>query len=195
VLPITGTYARRRIIGQRRPGGFVSITVANIKDVSQGTQPGQFTVGDRGSIGTLADLDPIYQQLLDEPVTATVAVVGRDGLPNLTPVWFDYEGETVLLNLAHHRKKVGWLRANPHATFLLMNPQNTYHWVSIKCTVRREIAEDDPTDGRWVTDQLNRIWRKYTGQDGEYGLRDESVGESRILFEMDVDKIATFGRP
>ena len=48
-----------------------------------------------------------------------MAVVGRDGLPNLTPVWFDYEGELVLLNLAHHRKKVDWLRATPHATFLL----------------------------------------------------------------------------
>jgi PPOX class probable F420-dependent enzyme len=178
------------------PGGqTVSITVANIRDVAEGTQPGQFTVGDRGAITSLADLDPIYRQLLDEPVTATVAVVGRDSLPNLTPVWFDYEGELVLLNLAHHRKKVDWLRATPHATFLLMNPQNTYHWVSIKTTVSREIPEDHPQDGSRVTDHVDRIWRKYTGQDSAYGLRDESVGESRILFELSVDKIATFGRP
>lgn len=173
----------------------MNIAVANIRDVSAGTQPGQFMVGDRGVITSLVDLDPIYKQLLDEPVTATVAVVGRDGLPNLTPVWFDYEGEHVLLNLAHHRKKVEWLRATPHATFLLMNPQNTYHWVSIKCTVSREIAEDDPREGRRVTEQLDRIWRKYTGQDSAYGLRDESINESRILFEFTVDKIATFGRP
>lgn len=173
----------------------MSIAVANIRDVAEGTQPGQFTVGDRGAITSLADLDPVYKRLLDEPVTATVAVLGRDGLPNLTPVWFDYEGELVLLNLAHHRKKVEWLRATPHATFLLMNPQNTYHWVSIKTTVSREIAEDDPRDGKRVTDQVDRIWRKYTGQDSAYGLRDESVGESRILFELSVDKIVTFGRP
>jgi hypothetical protein len=101
----------------------------------------------------------------------------------------------VLLNLAHHRKKVEWLRATPHATFLLMNPQNAYHWVSIKTTVSREIAEDDPREGKRVTDQVDRIWRKYTGQDSAYGLRDESVGESRILFELSVDKIVTFGRP
>jgi PPOX class probable F420-dependent enzyme len=173
----------------------VSIPVANIKDVSQGTQPGQFMVGDRHAVSHLGELDPIYRQLLDRPVTATVAVVGRDGLPNLTPVWFDYEGELVLLNLAHHRKKVEWLRAVPHATFLLMNPEEPYHWVSIKTTVHREIAEDDPTDGTWVTDQLNRIWTKYTGQGGDYALRDESQNESRILFELSVDKIATFGVP
>ena len=58
-----------------------------------------------------------------------------------------------------------------------------------------EIAEDDPTEGKRVSDQLNRIWRKYTGDDGEYGLRDASVNESRILFELTVDKIATFGVP
>lgn len=173
----------------------MSIPVAKIRDVSQGVQPGQFMVGDRGAVGTLTDLDPVYKRLLDEPVTATIAVLGSDGLPNLTPVWFDYEGDTVLLNLAHHRKKVGWLRANPHATFILMNPENAYHWVSIKVTVRREIAEEDPDEGKRVTEQLNRIWTKYTGSDTEYGLRDESVNESRILFEFDVDKVATFGVP
>lgn len=45
---------------------------------------------------------------------------------NLTPVWFDYEGGTVLLNMASHRRKVDWLRAIPKATFLLMNPQNSW---------------------------------------------------------------------
>ena len=34
----------------------------------------------------------------------------------------------MLLNLATHRKKVDWLRKDPHATFLLMNPENAYHW-------------------------------------------------------------------
>ena len=102
----------------------MTITVAKFKDVAEGTQPGQFTIGDRENVASLADLDPIYKRLLDEPVTAVVAVLGSDGLPNLTPVWFDYEGDTVLLNLATHRKKVPWLRKTPHATFLLMNPEN-----------------------------------------------------------------------
>jgi PPOX class probable F420-dependent enzyme len=152
-------------------------------------------VGDRDGASHLADLDPIYKRLLDEPVTATVAVLGKDGLPNLTPVWFDYEGDLVLLNLATHRKKVNWLRENPHATFMLINPENTYHWVSIKTQVHREIPEDDPNEGKRVTEQLNRIWAKYTGQDTEYGLRDESMNESRIMFELSVTKVATFGQP
>lgn len=172
----------------------MSIKVARFKDVAEGTQPGQFTVGDREQVSSLDDLDPIYKQLIDEPITATIAVIGNTGRANLTPVWFDYEGNQVLLNLATHRKKVDWLRKNPQATFLLMNPQNAYHWISIKATVSREISEDDPDDGPRVTEQLNRIYDKYVGGD-TYTLRDPSFEERRVLFVLDVDAVATFGRP
>ena len=173
----------------------MSITVAKFRDVAEGTQPGQFQVGAHEAVQSLDDLDPIYKQLIDQPVTAVVAVMGGTGRPNLTPVWFDYEGSTVLLNLATHRKKVDWLRENPQATFMLMNPANPYHWLSIKATVTREISEDDPEEGARVTAQLDRIWTKYTGNEGPYGLRDPGKNERRVLFELSVDSIATFGRP
>lgn len=173
----------------------MAITVAKFKDVADGIQPGQFTVGEREPVASLADLDPTFKRLLDEPVTAIVAINGREDCPHLTPVWFDYEGDTVLLNLATHRRKVDWLRRAPYATFLLMNPENTYHWLSIKTVVRREISEDDPVDGQRVTDQLDRIWVKYTGNDPPYGLRDPAMDERRVLFEMAVVGVAIFGRP
>lgn len=173
----------------------MAITVAKFRDVADGTQPGQFEVGDHEAVTSLDDLDPIYKMLIDEPVTATIAVIGSTGRANLTPVWFDYAGSVVLLNLATHRKKVDWLRANPQATFLLVDPKNAYHWMSIKATVSREVSEDDPQDGPRVTAQLNKIWTKYTGDPGEYALRDPSRDERRVLFELTVDSIATFGKP
>lgn len=172
----------------------MSIKVAKFLDVAEGTQAGQFTIGDREAVGSLEGLDPIYKRLIDEPVTAVVAVLSPSGRANLTPVWFDYEGDTVLLNLATHRKKVEWLRAHPQATFLLMNPENAYHWLSVKATVSREVSEDDPDEGPRVTAQLNRIFKKYTGGD-EYALRDPSFDERRVLFELKVDSVATFGQP
>jgi PPOX class probable F420-dependent enzyme len=172
----------------------MSIKVAKFIDLSNGLTANQFTVGERDAVNSLDNLDPIYKQLLDEPVTATIAVMGSNGRPNLTPVWFDYEGSNVLLNLATHRKKVAWLRANPQATFLLMNPANAYHWISIKATVTEEISEDDPERGSQVTSQLNRIFKKYIGGD-EYGFRDPSFDERRVLMVMGVDSVATFGKP
>ena len=170
-------------------------TVAKFLDVADGPQPGQFTIGERKQATSLEDLDPIYRRLLDEPVTATIAVMGKDGRPNLTPIWLDRQGDTLLLNFAEHRKKVNWLRANPEFTLCLVNPENTYHWISIKGTVTREIHEDDPDEGHRVKAATDRLWQQYTGNKDEYGLRDESVGERRVLFEARVDRIATFGRP
>lgn len=173
----------------------MTIAVNHVLDVADGPRAGQFEVGDRSAVQRLDDLDPVYRQLLDGPVTAVVSVIGSTGLSNLSPVWFDYDGELVLLNLASHRKKVGWLRRNPQATFLLMNPENPYHWLSIKTTVAREIPEDDPQEGPRVTAHIDRMWAKYVGGPGGYALRDPSRDERRILFELRVDSVATFGRP
>jgi hypothetical protein len=110
-------------------------------------------------------------------------------------MWFDYDGDLVLLNVATHRKKVEWIRANPGLTLILVNPDNSYHWVSIRCSVEREILEDDPVEGKRVTEQLDKIWTKYTQADPPYGLRDPSIDERRVLFECRVERVATFGKP
>jgi hypothetical protein len=121
--------------------------------------------------------------------------MGGAGRPNLSPVWFDYEGDRVLLNLAEHRKKTQWLQDNPQATFLLMNPANPFHWMSIKATVARKISEDDPVDGARVTAHIDRMAAKYLGTGGGYALRDPSRSERRVLLEFTVDAVATFGKP
>jgi PPOX class probable F420-dependent enzyme len=171
-----------------------SITVAKFKDVSGGLQEGQFAVGERAKINGLQDLDSIYKSLLDRPVVMVLSTIGPDGRAGLTPMWFDYEGDKVLINTASHRPKCDWIRKNPKLTLLLLNPDNPYHWVQIKCTVEKEERESDP-GGERVTQQLDKIWTKYTGNPPPYGLRDPSIDEKRVLFICNVDRIATFGKP
>ena len=169
-------------------------TIATFKHVADGVQEGQFSVGERRQGKSLDDLEPIYRELLDRPITITIAVIGPDGRPGLTPMWFDHAGDKILVNTAAHRPKCGWIRNNPQLTILVVNPDNPYHWVSIKCTVVNEVPEDGP-DGARVTAQLDRIWTKYTGAEPPYGLRDPEIDEKRILFECGIDRIATFGKP
>ena len=173
----------------------MSFKVAKVLDVAQGVQEDQFTVVSREEKESLEDLDPVYRQLLDEPVTAVIAVMGGDGRPWLTPVWFNYSGDKVLLNLAEHRRKTEWVRGNPQVTMLLMNPKNAYHWVSIKATVEREVHEDDRVEGHRATETIDQAWTKYTGAEPPYGLRDPAMDERRVLFECRVDSVAVFGQP
>lgn len=168
--------------------------VANFRHVAQGLQPGQFAVGERRRATHLADLDPVYRALLDQPITATLGLIGPDGRPSLTPMWFDYEGDKILVNTASHRPKCRWIRASPELTVLLVNPANPYHWMQIKCSVEQELREWEP-GGERVTRQLDTIWTKYTTNPPPYGLRDPSIDEKRVLFICGVDRIATFGVP
>ncbi len=171
-----------------------SFVIANFRHVADGLQEGQFAVGERKQASGLADLDPIYKALLDRPVTMTLGLIGSDGRPSLTPMWFDYEGDQVLVNTASPRSKCQWIRDNPRLTILLVNPDNPYHWVQIKCTVARELGESED-GGDFVTRQVDRIWTKYTGEKPPYGLRDPAIEEKRVLFFCDIDRIATFGKP
>ena len=169
-------------------------TVANFRHVADGLQEGQFGIGERTQARGLSDLDPIYKQLMDRPVTMTLGLIGPDGRPSLTPMWFDYEDDKVLVNTASHRPKCAWIRKNPRLTVLLVNPENPYHWMQIKCTVEKEMREWEE-GGDYVTRQLDRIWTKYTGNPPPYGLRDPAIDEKRVLFICRIDRIATFGKP
>ena len=173
----------------------MAIQVAQFLDVASGLQPKQFSVGRHVEIASLDDLDPMHKQLLDRPIACVLAVIAGDGRPNLTPMWFDYEGDKVLVNVATHRGKYKWISKDPHLTLILVNPDNAYHWVSIRCTANEELSEDDPAVGERVTAQLDRIWTKYTQQPAPYGLRDPAIDERRALFVCDVERVATFGKP
>ena len=173
---------------------MTSITVAKFKDVAGGLQAGQFAVGERVKIKGLSDLDPIYKALLDQPITVTLGLITPDGSVGMTPMWFDYEGDQVLVNTASHRAKCGWIRKSQKFTILIVNPGNSYHWVQLKCSVAHEELEEAPGGAR-VTQQLDKIWSKYTGNPPPYGLRDPAIDEKRVLFVCNVDRIATFGKP
>jgi hypothetical protein len=170
-----------------------AFTIAKFRDVANGLQAGQFAIGERRAATSLNDLEPMYRQLLDRPITQPLGITGPDGRPSLTPMWFDYEDDKILVNTASHREKCEWIRKNPRMTSLLVNPDNSYHWVQIKHTVAKELREWE-TGGEYVTAQLDRIWTKYTGNPPPYGLRDPSIDEKRVLFVCAIDRIATFGK-
>lgn len=64
-------------------------SIANFRHGTDGLQEGPSAVGAKQQGTRLADLDPIYRELPDRPITVTLAVIGPDGHPSLTPMWFD----------------------------------------------------------------------------------------------------------
>jgi PPOX class probable F420-dependent enzyme len=172
----------------------MSIALYKFLDISEGLQEDQFKIGSRGTIESLEDLNPIYKRLLDDPVTGIFSVIAPDGRPSLTPMWFDYHGDKVLVNVAGQRGKTSWIRDNPEISLILVNPENPYHWVSMKITVENELHED-AEGGSFAAEHVNKISQKYNTNNADYSLRDPGGNERRVLFTCRVDKVSTFGKP
>jgi PPOX class probable F420-dependent enzyme len=63
--------------------------------------------------------------LADEPVI-WLSTVREDGLPHLVPVWFWWDGATILVYSKPHAVKVRALRANPRAMIALGEPDDDF---------------------------------------------------------------------
>ena len=107
-----------------------------------------FETGRRGQISSIAELDESYRWMLEKNVTATLATMKRNGLPQLTPIWLAHDGTHILVNTKKGRLKDRNMRARPDVAILCVNPANPYHWVAINGKVVETIEETDPAKGR-----------------------------------------------
>jgi PPOX class probable F420-dependent enzyme len=55
-----------------------------------------------------------------------LSTVGPDGQPHLVPIWFSWDGETVLIASKPHARKVANLRANPAVMLALGEPDDDF---------------------------------------------------------------------
>jgi PPOX class probable F420-dependent enzyme len=72
-----------------------------------------------------------HRDLLDA-ATVVLATIGPDGRPQLSPVWFLADGDTVRVSLNTTRQKVKNLRANPVVTLLILDPANSQRYLEIR---------------------------------------------------------------
>jgi PPOX class probable F420-dependent enzyme len=119
----------------------------------------------------MARLTEEQTRLLKGRNFASVATVGADGVPQVTPNWVDWDGEYVVLNTAEGRVKPRNIRARPVISVCVVNHENPYQYVSI--TGPAEISDDG------AEDHINELSHRYFGRDFNY--RD---GEKRLIVRV-----------
>ena len=65
-------------------------------------------------------------RLLRSESVVWVSTVGQDGQPHLVPIWFSWDGETVVIASKPHAKKVANLRANASVMLALGEPDDDF---------------------------------------------------------------------
>ena len=107
----------------------------------------------------------------------------KDGAPQVTPVWFSFDGTHLVLNSAKGRVKDRNMRARPAVAVSIIDPDNAYRYLQIMGRIV-EVTEEG------AEAHIDALAKKYIGQD-TYPWR--SPTEVRVIYRMSVDKVQTMG--
>jgi len=114
---------------------------------------------------------------------ANLATINADGTPQVTPVWFDWDGGNVRINSAKGRVKDKNLRRTPTVAMSIQDPDNPYRYVQIKGRVT-SVTE------RGADAHIDALAKKYLGQD-RYPYR--KPDEVRVTYLIAPDRVQTMG--
>lgn len=117
--------------------------------------------------------------LLDETKSlAFLATIMPDGSPQVTPVWFNLDGEHILINSAEGRVKDRNMTARPQVALTIMDLKEAYRYLQI----RGKVVEITTEGG---DEHIHALSQKYLGKD--YTIPD---GQIRKTYKILPKKIS-----
>jgi PPOX class probable F420-dependent enzyme len=126
-----------------------------------------------------------YGDLLsdDGKALAHLGTVMPGGAPQVTPVWFDYDGRVFRVNSARGRVKDRNMRRNPAVALSIVDPGNPYRYVGVRGRVV-DITEQEGDA------HIDRLAKKYLGKD-RYPYR--RPGEVRVIYTIAPERVSGMG--
>lgn len=79
-----------------------------------------------------AQIPATHRDLLEAKALANLATVMKDGSPQVTPVWFDFDGTHVRVNSAKGRMKDLNMRRDARVGIAIVDPTNLYRYLEIR---------------------------------------------------------------
>jgi len=125
-----------------------------------------------------------HRDLLSDDLRAFafLTTVMPDGSPQVTPVWFDTEGELIRVNSARGRVKDKNMAARPQVALAIVDPARMYRYIQIRGTVE-SISEEG------ARDHIDKLARKYRGTPTYEWWR----GEQRVIYRIRPRASSTMG--
>ncbi len=124
-----------------------------------------------------------FRDLFQKKAFGQLATLMKDGTPQVTPVWFDFDGTHVRVNSAKGRVKDRNVRRNPQVALTVQDPDNPYRYIAVRGAVI-DISESG------ADAHIDSLARKYLDQD-KYPFR--QPGEVRVVYKIRVDNVSTMG--
>ena len=114
---------------------------------------------------------------------AFLATTMDDGSPQVTPIWFNTDGDDILINSAQGRVKDRNMRARPQIAIAIVDPKNPYRYMQI----RGRVVEMNTENG-WA--HIDALAKKYTGSDH---FTPNSDDEIRVVYRVRLERVHVTG--
>ncbi|MGE5849864.1 MAG: PPOX class F420-dependent oxidoreductase [Candidatus Methylomirabilota bacterium] len=124
-----------------------------------------------------------FRDLLTKKAFASLATVMADGSPQVTPVWFDFDGTHLRVNSAKGRVKDRNMRRSGRVAVAILDPENPYRHMAIRGRVE-EITEAG------ADAHIDSLSKKYLGKDRYPNRR---PGEVRVIYRIRPERVHTMG--
>lgn len=124
-----------------------------------------------------------HRDLLEKKAFAHLATLMPDGSPQVTPVWFDRDGDSIRINTARGRQKDRNMQRDGRVALAISDPDNPYRYLEIRGRVT-EITEQG------ADDHIDKLALKYMGKE-KYPLR--KPGEVRVTYRIAPEHFHTMG--
>lgn len=114
---------------------------------------------------------------------AFLGTLMEDGSPQVTPVWFNTDGDDILINSAQGRVKDRNMRERPKVALSIVDPHNPYRYIAI----RGKVVEIT-TEGGWA--HIDALAKKYTGAEH---FTPNAPDEVRVIYRIRLEKVHASG--
>ena len=124
-----------------------------------------------------------HRDLLESKAFAHLATLMPDGRPQVTPVWFDFDGEHVLVNSAKGWQKDRNIRRDPRVSLSMCDPGNPYRYLVLRGTVV-DIVEEG------AVAHIDALAKKYLDRDVYPNHNDRDV---RVIYRIAPERATSMG--
>ena len=132
----------------------------------------------------MAKLTQAQIDFLKEPRFAVVATINPDGTSQQTVVWYELQGDTIMMNTAAGRLKERNLRRDPRISFCVADG---YRYMTIKGHAELVYNQE-----RTQAD-IKALAIRYHGQEkGERQARELYSKQERVTIYMSIDQIKAY---
>lgn len=125
-----------------------------------------------------------HLDLLNRSICGVLTTMGADDQPQSSLVWLDHDGACVRVNTTLERQKGRNLAANPKASLLVVDPDNTARFIQIRGDV--ELVADG------ALEHLDALTRTYTCHPCYYGHvypQEQKSRETRVIARVHARRI------